>query len=217
MHLHASEDTIHHLSYNAKELIDEAAKFGFEVLSFTFHNKCFFNKEIFEYAKKKSVLLVSGVEKEIEGKEVLIYNISKTDIKKLNTFSDLRNLKKNKGENILIIAPHPYFILPNCLGKKLVKNIDLFDAIEYSHFYLSFLNRNKKAVRVAKKFNKAIIGTSDAHNFNQLNHTYSLINSKQDVKSVFEAIRKKNVVLKTKPLSFSQFVIKTFKVLFKLE
>ena len=73
----------------------------------------------------------------IQGKEVLIYNITQKESKKLKTFDDLRKLKQKK--NILIIAPHPYFIIRSCLGKQLDKNIDLFDAIEYSHYYLKYL------------------------------------------------------------------------------
>ena len=215
LHLHAGEDKFHKLTYSSKELIDYASKKGFKVLALTFHRDVFFNKEIASYAKKKGIVLIPGVERYIEGKEVLIYNLKAGQEEKINTFEDLRNLKKE--QNILIIAPHPFFKKSNCLGEKLIENIDLFDGIEYAHFYTSFVNLNKKAVQIAKNSSLALIGTSDAHNLSQIETTYSIIDSKKDINSIFEAIKNKKVVLKTKPVSLKYFICRALKVVFNLE
>jgi len=82
IHLHAGEDQLHKLSYSSKELIDHASRKGFEVLALTFHRDIFFNKELSDYAKKKGILLIPGVERYIEGKEVLIYNLKEGEEKK---------------------------------------------------------------------------------------------------------------------------------------
>ncbi len=215
LHLHAGEDIHHKLKYSSKKLIDYAASKGFNVLSLTFHEHVYFNKKIESYAKKKGILLIPGVERYIEDKEVLIYNVTKKEYKNLNTFDDLRKLKKRK--NILIIAPHPFFLRSNCLGKKLEENIDLFDGIEYSHFYLSWFNRNKKAVKIAIKYNKTLIGTSDAHNLHQMNSTFSLVNSNPTIKSFFNAVRNNKTQLITKPISLSRFLWRSIKVVLDLE
>ena len=165
--------------------------------------------------KKKGILLISGVERYIEGKEVLLYNVSQSDIEKIKTFDDLRIFKKKK--NILVIAPHPFFKRSNCLGKKLLENIDVFDAIEYSHFYLSFFNLNKMAVKIAKKHKLTLIGNSDTHYLKQIEMTYSLIDSKKSIDSIFKAIKKGNVILKTKPISLKYFFWRIFRIIMKSE
>ncbi|MBC8495370.1 PHP domain-containing protein [archaeon] len=215
LHLHAGEDKCHNIKYSSKDLIDRAASLGFEVLAFTFHDQTSYTEELADYAKKKGILLIPGIEKHIEGKEVLLYNITAEQIKKLKSFADLKELKKK--HDILVIAPHPFFKRKNCLDKKLIEHIDLFDGIEYAHFYLSWLNFNKKSVEVAEKFSKPLIGNSDSHYLVQLNTTYSLIDSEKNIKSVFKAIRNKKVVLKTKPVSLFYFIWRTFVVMLDME
>lgn len=216
LHLHANEDNDHHrLSYTSKELIAKAAEQGFEVLALTFHGDVHYNKTLVNYAKQKNILLIPGIEKLIEKKEVLIYNITQKESKKLKTFDDLRKLKQKK--NILIIAPHPYYIIRSCLGSKLEQNIDLFDAIEYSHYYLKYLNFNKKAVKIAKKYSIPMIGTSDTHYLPQLGSTYTIIDSKKNLKDIFKAIRNKQVLVKSKPIKLKYFIWRFFRMVLNME
>lgn len=213
LHIHSAEDNFHSLSYDAKDLIDHAKNNGFEVLAITLHRDVFSSKKIFDYAKKKGILLLQGTERYVEGKEVLMYNVTQSEVEKITTFNDLRALKKKK--DVLVIAPHPYFKRKTCLDSKLVENIDVFDAIEYCHFYIPFLNFNKKAVRVSQKYNIPLIGTSDAHNLWQMNFTFSLVDSKKDMKSFFSAIRNKQVMLVTKPLPIYLFFWRLLKMSFE--
>ncbi|MFH1589254.1 MAG: PHP-associated domain-containing protein [archaeon] len=216
LHLHSNDDKRHRaLSYDSKDLIDEASKQGFDVLALTFHGDVFYTKKIVNYAKKKGILLISGIEKYIEEKEVLIYNLTQEESKKLNTFDDLRKLKSKK--NILVIAPHPFFKTKSCLGNKLVKNIDVFDAIEYSHFYLPYFNLNRKAVRLAKKKNLSLVGTSDTHYISQLGNTYSYIDSEKNIEAIFQAIKKGKVKMKSKPVTLKQFIERFFKIILHRE
>jgi hypothetical protein len=41
--------------------------------------------------------------------------------------------------------------------------MDCFDAIEVCHFHKGLLNPNRRAARVAKRFGKPLVATSDAH------------------------------------------------------
>lgn len=215
LHLHAGEDKCRKLKYSSKELIDHASKKGFEVLSLTFHRDLFYNKDISNYAKKKGILLIPGVEKWIEGKEVLIYNLIEKEAKNLKTFKDLRNLKEKK--DVLIIAPHPYFKTSKCLGDKLKENIDLFDAIEYSHFYLPYFNLNRKAVKLANHHQKTIIGNSDSHNLGNIGSTYSMIEAKKNMIDIFKAIKQGKVKVISKPVTLRYFIWKTIRMIFHLE
>ena len=98
LHLHAGEDVFHKLGYTSKELIDYMAKLGFKVIALTFHKNVHYNKELADYASKKGILLISGVERFIDGVEVLIYNLTNEEAQQINSFEDLRAFKKKKGK-----------------------------------------------------------------------------------------------------------------------
>lgn len=213
LHLHTNEDPkdFSLIKYNSKELIDYAAELGFQVLSITLHKRNCYRKELTDYARKKGILLISGCEAEIEGKHILLYNFTDNEFKQIKTIQDI---KKFKREDNLVIAPHPYYFGKSCLRKKLEKHINIFDAIEYCHFYHRFFNFNKKAEETAGKYNKPLIGTSDSHKLWQINNTYSIINAKnQTIISVIKAIKENKTELKTKPLTIKQ-IIKTILFIF---
>ncbi len=207
-HIHTKEDPLDRkeIRYNSKEMIKFCAKLGYKILSITNHTSIFFNKDIKEFAHKKGILLIPGTEAVVEGKEVLIINapldLYKRFSKKKPRFEYLDRLRE---ENALIIAPHAFYPRKNCLQKSLIDNINKFDAIEYSHFYTKYLNFNKKAVKAAKRFNKPLVGTSDAHRYIQFNKTYSLLDCEPKKDDVLEAIRKNRIKVKSKPLDLFTF------------
>ena len=205
-HIHTKEDPYDspYIPYTAKDLIRFAAKKGFKVLSITNHQTIYFNKGIKDYARKKGILLLPGAEARIKGKDVLLINITRDELRRINTLEDLERVK----DSALIIAPHPFFFKGRCLGNALIKHIDLFHAIEYCHFYtkqlvspfFSFLNGNTRAVKVAKKYKKPLVGTSDAHKLYEFNKTYSLVNSAKNKDDVIEAVKKGSLRLVTRPM-----------------
>ncbi len=213
LHLHTAEDPEDRISYTAKQLIDRASVLGFEVISITNHNQVLHNKELENYAKKKNMLLIPGAEINVEGADVLVYNITHSDAAKIKRISDLRKVKKKK--NTLIIAPHPYYVYKS-LGKKLENNIKLFDAVEYCHFYTKITNSfNNKAANIAAENNKPLIGTSDAHELWKLNSTYTLIDSKKDPNSVIRAIKQNKIKVITSPLGIADYIKALAKSIFK--
>jgi predicted metal-dependent phosphoesterase TrpH len=202
LHLHAKNDPLDDkaIKYSAEQLIDYMSKLGYDVIALTPHLYNNYDKKLIKYAEKKGVLLIFGTELKLNNKHVLVYN---ADNEKLKHVKDISDLGKIKDKNSLIVAPHPYFIFQS-LGKELERNIDLFDAIELSHFYTKNINRNKKAIELAKKTGKPLVGSSDCHNFKQVGHTYTLVDAKKDTRSVLSAIKKGNVVVKTKPIKFGK-------------
>lgn len=195
LHLHTSEDKKdgHIINYNIYNLIDEAAKHGFNVLGFTPHNKFVFKEEFADYAKKKGLLLIPGVERSL-GRffhgHVIILNCDRT-IEKVKT---LKQLLKYKSEHpgIFIFAPHPTYNRFISIGaRKLKKYIHLFDAIEYSYAYAKKLNfHNKKAKAIADSFQKPVIATADVHVLKKLNTDFALIEAEEFTsESIFEAIK----------------------------
>jgi predicted metal-dependent phosphoesterase TrpH len=215
-HIHSQEDPSELICYDAKGIINRASEKGFDVLAITHHNSVFSDKDAEDYAISKGILLISGVEAEIERKHVIILNIKPEQFKGLRTFNDLRKLKQ-RHKDIVVIAPHPHFYTSYSLKEKFQENIKSFDAVEYAHFYLSWLNHsNRKAVEDAKRYNLPVVGSSDSHNFSQFNHTYTMVDSKKDVKSVLDAIKKGKVRLVTRPLPFWTFMLMSLWIFLEL-
>ncbi len=204
LHLHTNEDPKDKfIKHSPQELIDHASKLGFNVLAITLHEKNCYRKELVDYAKRKGILLIPGCEANIEGKHVLLYNFKDKEIKQIKKIQDIKKFKKKDN---LAIAPHPYYFTKSCLREKLDENIELFDAIEYCHFYHKLFSFNKKAVHMAQKHSKPIIGTSDTHRLFQMGHTYTIVNSKNTVKEVIQAIKQNKVKLETKPLKTTTMI-----------
>jgi len=204
-HTHAEGDALDHISHTPKELVDEAKKLGYSVLSITSHRTVIFTKELESYAKRKGILLIPGIEFEINGKHILGINIDKK-IEKIKTFEELKKYKSTH-ENCLIIAPHPFFPLGVTLKKDLTDNINLFDAIEYSFCYTSTKNYNKDAISIAKKEKLPMIATADCHDLKNLDISYTFIKSQKNTDKIIKTIKEssfsnKKIKLVTKPISY---------------
>ncbi len=198
-----------YVRYSAYELIDHAAEAGFDVLGITCHNYVYTDTEVRKYALSKGIILITGMEMDLQGKHTLIYNITNEEARQIKTFHELSHLKEKlaaEGRNIFIIAAHPFHYAPICLKGKVIEHLNLFDAWEYSFFHCRLSNPNKKTVRLAGKFNKPLVGSSDVHLLKDLGRTYTLIDSLKDETEIFNAIRKNNVKVVSRPLSISEFI-----------
>jgi predicted metal-dependent phosphoesterase TrpH len=200
LHLHTC-DREPFIAYDGRGLIDRAAAAGFHVLSVTNHDVLTFSPALAAYAAARGILLIPGVEATIEGKHVLVYNLD-VDPAAIRTFADLRRYRR---PDWLVIAPHPFY--PTCysLGQRLIREIDLFDAIEFSHFYRPRLDFNRRAVRLAREVGLPLVGTSDSHMAAQFGTTYSLIDAEPTVDAVLAAIRKGQVSVVSRPLGLARF------------
>ncbi|HIJ73817.1 MAG TPA: PHP domain-containing protein, partial [Candidatus Hydrogenedentes bacterium] len=151
-------------------------------------------RRLAEFSRQRGILLVPGVELLVEGKHVVVLNPDK-DQCAARTYSELRALGRR---NAVILAPHPYYPLDHCLRNALVKNIDVFDAIEYSSVYLRGIGFNGRARRVAQRFGLPLVGTSDMHFEPFTDTTFTWIQAEPCVNSVVEAVREGRVRLDTR-------------------
>jgi len=195
LHLHTAEDPLDRVRYTAKELISKAADEGFDVISITNHHQMTFNQDLFSHAQEKGILLIPGVELTIQRRHVLVLN--PPPHKKCLDFPSLSRLRRPET---LIIAPHPYYPGRYSLNGYLLEHIELFDALEFCHFYSQMINFNLRAVEVSHSFGLPLIGNSDAHFFSQLGSTYSLVYAEKNLESVFEAIRQNKLKIVSRPL-----------------
>jgi len=200
LHLHTNEDPKDSVKYSAKQLIDQAHQKGFDVLAITNHDQVTYDNYLAEYAKERGILLIPGAEATINQKHVLLLNMDYS-LHRIRTFADLKLHKDGTG---LIIAPHPFFPSFTSLNSELEQHLDIFDAIEYSYYYLQEINFNKKAEELAKEFSLPLIGTSDAHFLWQIGTTYSLIEAEKDLEAVIAAIKEGKVEVVTGPLSLTR-------------
>jgi len=206
MHAHCKDDPIDSwINYSAEELLEKASSLGFDVFSITLHKKFYFPEQYKKAAIKHNMLLIPGVELCLDGKDVLVYNITKKEADSMEKLSDLKKIKR---KDTLIVAPHPYVPFKSeCLKEKLEEYHTCFDAIEYTYFYIPLYKYwNKKAEQAAKKYNLALVGNSDIHRLWQLDYTYTLIDAKKTVESVISAIKQKKTKVITKPIPLWRFI-----------
>jgi predicted metal-dependent phosphoesterase TrpH len=217
LHMHTNYLQEFEANCSPKELIDRASELGYDAIAITEHYFVIngpkqyrqdpFNtyRDFKEYAENKGILLIPGTELRFKEGEVVLFNFE-GDVSRIRTLKDLERLP----DSVLKIAPHPFYFKGNCLGKHLERNMHMIDAIEYCHFYSGLINRNKKAVKLAKKYGKPLVGTSDAHRLDQLNRTYTLVDSEKNADNIVKAIKDGKYTLKTSPLSIPLF----FKIAF---
>ena len=204
LHLHCKGDAVDSLAYSPEALIDHAAFRGYQVLAITCHDIVVYSQKLFQYAKRKGILLIPGAEKTLQGKHVLLYNITNQELNRIKTFEDIAAWKK-RTKNSLVIAPHAYYPLSSCLGKLTEKHIDLFDAIEFTHFYTNYCNFNEKAVQLAHANRKPVVGSSDTHKLTQFGTIHSIIQSKKTNPAVISAIKQGKVYVSSRPLTAIEF------------
>jgi predicted metal-dependent phosphoesterase TrpH len=201
LHAHCSldPDDSRICRYTPEQLIARAATLGYEVLGITCHNLDIWTKKLADYAGNLGITLIPGMEVTAEKtRHVLVYNFN-TCPEDLNT---LKKIRARSGKDTLVIAPHAFFPERSCLRGLLPKNLDVFDAIEYSGFQVRGLNYNRRSVQLARETGKPLVGSGDIHFLWQLGRTYTWVYSEPDVQSVLSAIKRGFVRLEVSPLSW---------------
>jgi len=198
-HTHTADDPKDYINFSAEKLIDRAAQLGFDGLAITNHDIITHNQRLEEYAAARGVLLIPGAELTLSGKHVLLINPGPGVISKIQSLEDLASIK---DELSLVIAPHPYHPGFKCLRSRLETSIALFDAVEFSFFYNHLLNPNRKAVQVAGRHGKPLVGDSDCHNIWQLGTTYTRVEAEKNIPSIIRAVKQGKTEVVTAPLPF---------------
>ena len=204
LHFHTNENkNPKAVKYTFYQGIDAAVKLGFRVIGLTCFQHYAYQPIYSQYARQRGITVIPGIEHTIKKAHIVILNCQQ-DIEQVSTFAELRDYK-TKHPQIFIIAPHPFFDIFNkvfgCLGKKLIQNIDLFDAIEWSWYY-------------TKQINFPLITTSDTHLLEYLNLSYALVDSpSQKIDDILSSIKEKKFTNTSKPISYLtaiNFWLKTY-------
>jgi predicted metal-dependent phosphoesterase TrpH len=175
LHIHTLDDPKDVIDYSAHQLLDRARALGFGVLAITLHDAVFDRREVFADAAAMGILLIPAAEVRLQGADVIALNVTASEVAGLKTFEDLRRLRGCRSDSIFTIAPHPFYFLGGSIGNRLVEEIDCFDAIELCHFHKGLFNPNRQAAKVAARFRKPLIATSDAHRLHAFGRHYTSI------------------------------------------
>jgi len=203
MHAHCNLDPEDHsiCRYTPEQLIQRATGLGFEVLSITCHDLDIWTPDLADYARSHRITLVPGMEVTVEKRRhILVYN-SREEAENLNTLDKIRS---NVNDKTLVVAPHPFFPDRSCLHGFLKKNLDLFDAVEYSGFRVQGLDFNRRAVSLSRRNHKTLVGFGDIHYLWQLGKTYTWIYAEPKVESIIHAIKHGLVRVQSTPLTWAQ-------------
>ncbi|HEY7058462.1 MAG TPA: PHP-associated domain-containing protein [Vicinamibacterales bacterium] len=194
LHLHSQEDPTDNIRHDAFALVDRAVRLGFDALALTLHDRQHADSRLWDYARERGLTLIPGVERTIRGRHILLINFPRA-AEDVATLDEIGRLKARA--NGLVIAPHPFFPDRTCLRGMIDDRPDLFDAVEWSYFWLEGLNFNARAARWAAAHGKPLVGNSDTHDLRQLGRTYSRVESERDPDAICAAIRDGRVTLHT--------------------
>jgi predicted metal-dependent phosphoesterase TrpH len=184
--------------YSAEELIDAAAAHGYGALAITCHDLDVWSEHLDERARRRGIVLIPGMEVSLEtGEHVLVHGF-RAEASELDT---LEKIRARKREDTLVVAPHAFYPGRSCLGRRLERNLDLFDAIETCGYFATGLDFNRRALRLAREHGKPIVGNGDVHYLWQLGKTFSWVEAEPTAEAVMRAIRRGAVRAERRPLS----------------
>jgi predicted metal-dependent phosphoesterase TrpH len=208
LHIHTLDDPKDALDFSAHQLLERARSLGFRVLAITLHDAVFDRKEVFADAAAMGILLIPAAEVRLLGADVIVMNVTPEEVGALKNFDDLRRLRARRGNSIYTIAPHPFYVFGGSIGSRLVAEIDCFDAIEYCHFHIGPVNPNRRAKRVAARFGKPLIATSDAHRLHAFGRHYTSmpLPAALTIENVFAGLRSGPLRLTSPASTFTDFV-----------
>lgn len=176
MHSHTiadSHDSI--VLHSAEQAILQAKKIGLNALSITNHMAVQYDKSLLAFAEANGITLIPGAELRADNKDILGYS---TNVRLLRRAAEIRNLDKLfrlRAENpkLHLVAPHPFFPIPNALDAVLIQNEKYFDAVEINGAFSKWLDMNKEAIAYAIKTGKPLVANSDCHFLYQLGSSYT--------------------------------------------
>src|SRR5437879_6805757 len=217
LHSHTLDDPKDAVDFSAHQLLERAQSFGFRVLAITLHDAVFDRKEVFADAAAMGILLIPAAEVRLLGADVIVLNVTAEEIAQVKNFDDLRRLRARRGNSIFTVAPHPFYIFGGSIGSRLFAEIDCFDAIEFCHFHIGPFNPNRRAGRVATRFGKPMVATSDAHRLHAFGRHYTSMPMAPalTVENVFAGLRSGPLRLTSPSSSLTDFLSAIYFVILK--
>jgi predicted metal-dependent phosphoesterase TrpH len=214
LHSHCQGDPVDsYLTHTLFQHIDRAKEVGLDAIAVTWHRKICAVPEAFSYARERSVLLIAGMEAEVDRRHLVVLNLAEGDLPGEPTWSQIRALRLRKPE-VLVMAPHPFYPHPSCMGKAMDAHADCIDAVEWCFLHVHWLpgrvNPNLRAARWAHKHGKALVASSDAHSLSTIGKNASVVEADElTPEALFAGIRAGRVSFHRRSLEFGPLVYQT--------
>ena len=218
LHSHCQGDPVDiHLRHTVFEHIDRAKEVGLDAIAITWHQAAFHHPEAVEYARQKGVLVIPGMEAEVDQRHLVVMNVVKGDLSGTPTWDEVRALRARKPE-VLIMAPHPFYPHPTCLGKVLNDHPDCIDAVEWCALHVHWLpdrvSPNLRAARWAHKHGKTLIACSDAHSLSAIGRNASTVEADElTIESILSGVREGRVTFHRRALELGPLIYQTSKAM----
>lgn len=219
LHSHCQGDPVDtYLSHTLFEQIDRAKEVGLDALAVTWHQRVCADPEAVAYARRRGLLLISGMETEIDHRHLVVVNLAEGDLPGETTWDEIRALRARKPE-VLVIAPHPFYPHFTCLGNSMNDNADCIDAVEWCQLHVRWLpgrfNPNLRAERWAHRHGKPMLACSDAHSLNAIGRNASAVEADDlTPEALVAAIRAGRISFHRHSLHLAPLARETGKVIF---
>ncbi|MCE0483230.1 MAG: PHP domain-containing protein [Methylacidiphilales bacterium] len=211
LHSHCQGDPIDsHLGHTIFEHIDQAKAVGLDAIAVTWHQKVCDNPDAFDYARDRGILLIPGMEADLNRRHLVVLNLKPGDLPGDTTWDEVRALRKRKPE-VFMLAPHPFYPHPSCLGREMNDHIDCIDAVEWCMLHVNWLpgrvNPNLRVARWAHQYNKPVVACSDSHSLNTIGKNASTVEADAlTPEALFAGIRAGRVAFHRRSLDFIPFM-----------
>lgn len=217
-HTHCQGDPVDDLEHTVQEHLDAAVAAGLDAIAITWHTKVFDQPEWIAYAAERGLLLIPGVEVNLNGQyHTVVLNVEPGEISGQASVEELRALRQRRGESLFVLAPHPYYLMPSCLGRRLNQYPELFDAVEWCHLHShavpGMFNPNERARRWAREQQKPMLQTSDAHVLRMVGRWSSQVEAEACTpEALFAGMRAGQIAFEPKSISLRETARKIRKV-----
>jgi predicted metal-dependent phosphoesterase TrpH len=218
LHSHCQGDPVDlYLSHTLHEHIDQAKKIGLDAIAVTWHRRACVNAEAEAYARERGLLLIRGMEAEVERRHLVVLNLAEGDLEPDTSWDAIRALRRRRPE-VFVMAPHPFYPHPTCLGGLLNENVDCIDAVEWCALHVGWLpgrvNPNLRAARWAHTHGKPLVACSDAHSLAAIGRNASTVEADAlTPESIFAGIRAGRVSFHRRSLDLGPLLYQTTRAL----
>jgi predicted metal-dependent phosphoesterase TrpH len=200
LHAHTVHDRADRIRHTTRDVIEHAISLGYHALALTLHDIQRDNTADAAWARERGFVLISGVERTIEGVHVLLINFPAHLALGVRRFADVPALKAAWPHGIVVV-PHAFYPVGSAMRDRLDQHASWVDAIEVNALYTRQLDFNTRAVAWAKAHGKPLVGNTDLHHLQQMGTTYTLVDAPPDADAICDAIRSGRVEVHTKPVS----------------
>ena len=218
LHSHCQGDPVDsYLEHTLFQHIDRAKEVGLDAIAVTWHRKICTVPDAFAYARERGILLIPGMEAEVDRRHLVVLNLAEGDLPSEPTWNQIRALRLRKPE-ALVLAPHPFYPHPCCLGKAIEDHADCIDAVEWCILHVDWLpkrvNPNLRAAHWAHQHGKTLVACSDAHTLCAIGKNASVVEADElTPEALFAGIRAGRVSFHRHSLEFDSLVYQTSKAM----